>query len=299
MTGINNLLGRGSRKPLESASWLAVVILLVASPQANCAAAKKTAAAKPAPAFDLKRITAAAAGAAPVPKKPLLTAATTPPGARALGQQKNTAVAVKADSHPLTDTERQFQFLKKTGFKGNPPIELLQRLAGEMHNQHRWTDKELLMKANVAAYEKRYGHDHPVVAAQIEPIIDMYKKQNKMQDASKWQERLNAILKTARENIDATPLFEVSPDGTTTEKSPMTYQDRLTDLRARADVFANHADYSTSAAYLKKALAESKEEDDGGSFSSEDYKNLADYEERLGHDKEAAKLRGEAESKNQ
>jgi hypothetical protein len=215
---------------------------------------------------------------------------------QANSNQSIASIAGTSSLSSSAEIEKQFQQLKKNGFKGNPSIELLERMMGEMHNQKRWADKEIVMRANVVAYEKHYGADHPVVASQLESMIDMYKKLNKLSDASKLQTRVNSILKGARENIDATPLFDVHSDGTTTERSPMTHEDRMADLRTRADVFANHADYETSAAYLKKALSESKSE--GGGFTSDDFKTLASFEERLGNEKEAAKFRNDAETTN-
>ncbi len=257
---------------------LIVSLLALANP-AQAAVVKKPQASKPVQKFDLKRITAAAA--------------------KAPQANSNKSIASIAGTSSLSSSaeiEKQFQQLKKNGFKGNPSIELLERMMGEMHNQKRWADKEIVMHANVVAYEKHYGADHPVVASQLESMIDMYKKLNKLSDASKLQTRVNSILKGARENVDATPLFDVHPDGSTTERSPMTHEDRMTDLRARADVFANHADFETSVAYLKKALSESKSE--GGGFTSDDYKNLASFEERLGNEKEAAKFRNAADTTN-
>lgn len=255
---------------------LIVATTLVFASQSQAAVVKKPVTSKPAQKFDLKRITAAAAKA---PMQKLQTS----------GSSSITSIAGSSCGTPVSDIERQFQQLKKNGFKGNPSIELLDRMTAEMHNQKRWADKELVMRANMVAHEKHYGLDHPIVASQLESMIEMYKKLNKLSDASKLQSRVNTILKSARENVDATPLYDVHPDGTTTERSPMTHQDRITDLRTRADVFANHADYETSAAYLKKALSESKSE--GGGFTSDDYKNLASYEERLGNEKEAAQFR--------
>lgn len=293
-------------------SLIVAVTLAFANP-AQAAVVKKPVTSKPAQNFDLKRITAAAARAPMHTSKTLTTSATTPstaPGSlptatdaasataplstQANGSNSITSVAGNSRFASVSEIEKQFQQLKKNGFKGNPSIELLDRMTGEMHNQKRWADKELVMRASVVAYEKHYGQEHPIVASQLESMIDMYKKLNKLSDASKLQSRVNTILKSARENVDATPLYDVHPDGTTTERSPMTHQDRMSDLRARADVFANHADYETSAAYLKKALSESKSE--GGGFTSEDFKNLASYEERLGNDKDAAKFLQAAET---
>ena len=279
---------------------LIVSVLSFANP-ALAAVVKKPQASKPAQKFDLKRITAAAAKA---PAQRLSTAATTSPSrsvdsvslTQANSNQSLASIAGTSSLSSSAEIEKQFQQLKKNGFKGNPSIELLERMMGEMHNQKRWADKEIVMRANVVAYEKHYGADHPVVASQLESMIDMYKKLNKLSDASKLQTRVNSILKGARENIDATPLFDVHSDGTTTERSPMTHEDRMADLRTRADVFANHADYETSAAYLKKALSESKSE--GGGFTSDDFKTLASFEERLGNEKEAAKFRNDAETTN-
>ncbi|MBX3134807.1 hypothetical protein KF707_01135 [Candidatus Obscuribacterales bacterium] len=272
---------------------LIVSVLSFANP-AQAAVVKKPQASKPAQKFDLKRITAAAAKA---PAHRLSTAATTSPSlTQANSNQSIASIAGTSSLSSSAEIEKQFQQLKKNGFKGNPSIELLERMMGEMHNQKRWADKEIVMRANVVAYEKHYGADHPVVASQLESMIDMYKKLNKLSDASKLQTRVISILKGARENIDATPLFDVHSDGTTTERSPMTHEDRMADLRTRADVFANHADYETSAAYLKKALSESKSE--GGGFTSDDFKTLASFEERLGNEKEAAKFRNDAETTN-
>jgi len=276
---------------------LIVSFLAFANP-AQAAVVKEAQASKPAQKFDLKRITAAAA------KAPARTPSTTSPSRSAdsvsLTQANNNksiaSIAGTSSLSPSAEIERQFQQLKRNGFKGNPSIELLERMMGEMHNQKRWADKEIVMRANVVAYEKHYGADHPVVAGQLESMIDMYKKLNKLSDASKLQTRVNSILKDARENVDATPLYDVHSDGSTTERSPMTHEDRMTDLRTRADVFANHADYETSAAYLKKALSESNSE--GGGFTSDDFRNLASFEERLGNDKEAAKFRNAADTTN-
>jgi HPt (histidine-containing phosphotransfer) domain-containing protein len=253
--------------------------MLAFSDPAQAAAVKKSVSSKSAQNFDLKRITAAAAQA---PKHPQS------------GNHSLASVGASSLLHSTHEIEKQFQQLKRDGFRGNPSIELLERMTGEMHNQKRWADKELVMRAKCVAYEKHYGADHPVVACQLESMSEMYKKLNRLSDASKMQTRANSILKAARDNIDATPLYDVHPDGTISERSPMTHDDRIIDLRTRAEVFASHADYETSAAYLKKALAESKAED--GGFTPEDYRNLASFEERLGNDKEAARLRDAAET---